>query len=44
MLYSANENSDGIVGFRLDEARGQLTSSGLTLQTGGPGCLVFAQV
>ncbi|WP_197387148.1 beta-propeller fold lactonase family protein [Ralstonia pseudosolanacearum] len=37
ILYAANENSNGIVEFRLDEARGQLTPSGLPLQTGSPG-------
>jgi 6-phosphogluconolactonase (cycloisomerase 2 family) len=43
LLYAANENSDTVVGFRIDEANGKLTPSGHVVQTGSPVCLVFTQ-
>ena len=41
-LYAANENSDTIVAFRIDRATGRLTSSGETINTGSPTCIVFS--
>lgn len=40
-LYAANERSDSIVGFRI-ESDGRLVSTGETVATGSPVCLVFA--
>jgi 6-phosphogluconolactonase (cycloisomerase 2 family) len=40
-LYAANETSDTIVGFRIDESSGKLDLIGTIAQTGSPVCIVF---
>ena len=40
-LYAANEATDTIVGFRIDEKSGKLASLGTVAQTGSPVCIVF---
>ena len=40
-LYAANETSDTIVGFRIDENSGKLAAIGTVAQTGSPVCIVF---
>jgi 6-phosphogluconolactonase len=41
-LYAANENSDTIVTFRIDQATGKLAPTGQVVKTGNPVCIVFA--
>jgi 6-phosphogluconolactonase (cycloisomerase 2 family) len=40
-LYAANQNSDTIVTFRLDQSTGKLTPTGQVVKTGSPVCIVF---
>jgi 6-phosphogluconolactonase (cycloisomerase 2 family) len=42
-LYAANQASDTIVGFRVDEASGKLSPTGQTVQTGSPSSMVFVE-
>jgi 6-phosphogluconolactonase (cycloisomerase 2 family) len=41
VLFVANEESDAIVSFHVDQVSGRLTPTGQALQTGSPVCLVF---
>ena len=40
-MYVANEGSDSVVRFRIDEATGRLHLEGAVIQTGSPVCIVF---
>jgi 6-phosphogluconolactonase (cycloisomerase 2 family) len=40
-LYVANEESDSIVAFRVDQATGLLSPTGESVTTGSPVCVVF---
>ena len=42
VLYAANEASDTIVAFRIDQRTGKLTPTGHVIETGSPSCIVFA--
>ena len=42
ILYAANQESDTIVAFRVDQANGALAPTGQVIQTGCPVCIVFA--
>ena len=41
-LYAANQGSDTIVCFRVDEATGKLAPTGHVVKTGSPSSIVFA--
>jgi len=43
-LFAANQNSDSIVLFKIDQKTGGLTPAGKTLEVGAPVCVVFAAV
>jgi DNA-binding transcriptional LysR family regulator len=42
LLYAANELTDTVVAFRIDEAAGTLTPTGQSVRTGSPTCIVFS--
>ncbi len=42
LLYAANENSDSIVAFQVDDQTGALTPTGQVIATGSPVCIVFS--
>lgn len=42
-MFALNEDSDSIVAFNVDHASGQLASTGLSVQSGSPVCMVFSQ-
>lgn len=41
-LYAANQASDTIVCFRIDETSGKLSPTGQVVNTGSPSSIVFA--
>ena len=41
-VYAANQNSDTIVGFRVDPASGKLMPTGHVVKAGSPSSIVFA--
>jgi 6-phosphogluconolactonase len=41
ILYVANERSDSITAFRIDQEDGSLTSLGQVMETGSPVCILF---
>lgn len=43
VLYVANEDSDTIVGFNVDQRTGRLTYNGTTISTESPVCIIFSQ-
>jgi 6-phosphogluconolactonase (cycloisomerase 2 family) len=43
-LFVANEETDTIVGFDVDQASGVLTSNGQVIKTGSPVCMIFKTV
>ena len=40
-LYAANQDSDTIVTFRVDQATGKLTPTGQVVKAGSPSAIVF---
>ena len=43
-LLAANQNSDNVTVFKIDQASGRLTPTGESLHLGNPSCVVFAPV
>ncbi len=41
VLYAANQDSDAIVCFRVDQVTGKLTPTGQVVKTGSPSTIVF---
>ena len=44
LLYAANQDSDTIVTFRVDQATGKLAPTGEVVKTGSPVSIVFREV
>jgi 6-phosphogluconolactonase (cycloisomerase 2 family) len=42
-MYALNEDSDSIVAFNVDHASGRLASTGFSVQSGSPVCMVFSR-